>query len=98
MNQILKYKKHSKQKNQAVNEKHSVSDAPLGKLEFIIQAFGNSADECSKQYELWDVVFEFLQRLFKKYHVMTHIMILLQHFQMQRSTTSRISQKVQIIC
>ena len=52
------------QKNQAVNEKHSQSAAPLGKLEFIIQAFGKSADECSKHYELWDVVFESLTEFF----------------------------------
>ena len=48
------------QKNNKVNEKHSLSDAPLGKLEFIIGAFGKSADDCSKHYELWDEVFQIL--------------------------------------
>ena len=54
------------QKNNKVNEKHSLSDAPLGKLEFIIGAFGKSADDCSKQYELWDKVFEFFTQTFKE--------------------------------
>ena len=53
-------------KNQAVNEKHSVSDAPLGKLEFIIHALGKSENECSKHYELWDKVYESLTRTFKE--------------------------------
>ena len=27
---------------------------------------GKSADECSKQYELWDIVFEFFRQTFKE--------------------------------
>ena len=54
------------QKNNKVNEKHSQSDAPLAKLEFIIGALEKSTDECSKQYELWDVVFESLTEFFKE--------------------------------
>jgi hypothetical protein len=53
-------------KNQAVNEKHSLSDAPLAKLEFIIGALGKSADECSKHYELWDKVFEIFYNSLKE--------------------------------
>jgi hypothetical protein len=53
-------------KNKKVNEKHSQSDPPLAKLEFIIGAFGKSADECSKNYELWDVVFEAITRFFEE--------------------------------
>ena len=47
-------------KNQAVNEKHPLSDKLLGKLKFVIDAFGRSSDECSKHYELWDKVYESL--------------------------------------
>jgi hypothetical protein len=54
------------EKNKKVNEKHSQSDPPLAKLEFIIGAFGKSPDECSKQYELADVVFESLTEFFKE--------------------------------
>jgi len=53
-------------KNNKANEKHSLSDAPLGKLEFIIGAFGKSKEECSKYYELWDEVVEFLTTNFLK--------------------------------
>jgi hypothetical protein len=53
-------------KNQAVNEKHSQSEVLFEKLEFIIQALGKSADECSKQYELWYKVFEIFYDSFKE--------------------------------
>ena len=53
------------QKNQAVNKAHSQSDALLGKLEFIIEAFGKSDIECSKHYELWDVVYKSLTDIFQ---------------------------------
>jgi hypothetical protein len=38
----------------------------LAKLEFIIGALGKSADECSKHYELWDVVYDFLKPIFEE--------------------------------
>ena len=53
-------------KNQAVNEKHPLSDKLLGKLKFVIEAFGRSSDECSKHYELWDKVFEFFRQTFNE--------------------------------
>jgi hypothetical protein len=54
------------QKNQAANKKHSQSDSQLAKLEFVIGALGKSSDECSKHYELWDVVYESLTEFFKE--------------------------------
>ena len=48
-------------KNNNVNQQYSTSDPLLGKLNFIMKALGESEEDCSEKYELWDVVIEYFK-------------------------------------